>query len=135
MKTASFFTFTGEGRVSIARYAPRATPAGFRVFASLAPGPWFNKVGGDEYKRRFATEIIGRLDPAETWDRLHQLVAPGVEPVLLCWEKPPWTEENFCHRRIVAEWFGEKLGFTIDEMPLPAPPPKRAQAAAPLFRR
>lgn len=135
MKTASFFTFAGEGRVSIARYAPRATPAGFRVFAALAPGPWFNKVGGDEYRRRFAAEIIGRLDPAETWDRLHQLVAPGVEPVLLCWEKPPWTEDNFCHRRIVADWLGEKLGFTIEELAPPAPAPRAATRQPPLFRR
>jgi hypothetical protein len=37
---ASFFTYTGPGRVSIARWAPRDTPAGFRIFKPLAPGDW-----------------------------------------------------------------------------------------------
>jgi len=124
LKTASFFTFVGDGRISIARYAPRKTPAGYRVVAQLAPGAWFNKVEAEEYKRRFDAEILGRLDPAETWDRLHKMVPVGVEPVLLCWEKPPWTAENWCHRRIVAAWFQEKLGFVVEEYVPPAKQPK-----------
>ena len=134
MKTASFQTFTGNGRISIARFAPRWTPAGFRVFAALAPGPWFNKVGPDEYRERFDREIIGRLDPAKTWDQLHTIAGPDTEPVLLCWEKPPWTEQNWCHRRIVAGWLERALGVTIDELPLPTPA-ARAVKQGGLFKK
>ena len=38
MKTSSFFSYTGPGRISIARFAPRGTPAGVRVYKRLAPG-------------------------------------------------------------------------------------------------
>lgn len=124
MKTGSFKTFAGAGRISIARYAPRGTPPGFRVFPRLAPGPWFNSVDADEYRHRFATEILGRLDPEETWDLLHTLVPPGVEPVLLCWEKPPFTVSNWCHRRLVADWFEEHLGLPVPE--LETTPPRLA---------
>jgi len=43
MKTASFFAYTGPARISIARFAPRGSPAGFRIYRALAPGPWFNQ--------------------------------------------------------------------------------------------
>jgi hypothetical protein len=35
------------------------------------------------------------------YDDLVALAAPD-EPVLLCWEKPPFSDANWCHRRIVA---------------------------------
>jgi hypothetical protein len=114
MKTASFRTYTGPGRISIARYAPRNTPAGFRIFKALAPGPWFNSVTGEEYVRRYTVEVLGRLDPQETWDKLRRLAAPH-EPVLLCWEVPPFTADNWCHRRMVAEWFRDSLGHEVAE--------------------
>jgi hypothetical protein len=125
MKTASFFTYAGPGRISIARFAPRGTPAGFRTFRALAPGPWFNSVERDEYVQRYDAEILSRLDPQETFDRLHEL-AGEAEPVLLCWERPPLTAENWCHRRIVAEWFQDRLGVAVPEF--------EAQAALDLTR-
>ena len=119
METASFFTYTGPGRISIARFAPRSTPAGFKVYRKLAPGEWFNSVSVEEYLERFAAEILAPLDPQTVWDELHRLAGES-EPVLLCWERPPVaaTElpgHDFCHRRIVAQWLEERLGFVVEE--------------------
>ncbi len=115
MKTSSFRFYEGRGRVSIARFAPRGTPAGFRVFRKLAPGDWFNSVSREEYRTLYFREILGPLDPRATFEVLQMIAAP-VEPVLLCWEKTPFTETNWCHRRLVAEWFADKLGVDVPEM-------------------
>lgn len=55
-------------------------------------------------------EQLGRLDPGQVWDDLHQL-AGGSEPILLCFEK----DRCACHRGLVAEWFCEKLGAEVAE--------------------
>ena len=120
MKTASFFTYTGPGRISIARFPPRNTPAGFKVYRKLAPGEWFNSVEIAEYLERFHAEILAPLDPQAVWDELHRLTYPH-EPVLLCWEKPPVAAlelpgHDFCHRRIVAEWLEGRLGHRVEEL-------------------
>jgi hypothetical protein len=51
------------------------------------------------------------------WGELHRLavhrLAGGAEPVLLCWERPPFTADNWCHRRMVAAWFG--VGVALEE--------------------
>jgi len=111
LKTASFSTTPPDGRISIARFAPRRHPAGYRIYSKLAPGKWFNSVSEEEYRILFADEILSRLDPQATWDALHALAAP-FEPVLLCWEKPG----EFCHRRLVATWFEEHLGVIVSEL-------------------
>jgi len=115
MKTASFFDYAGPGRLSIARFPPRGTPAGFRVYRALAPGPWFKSVDEAEYRSRYAAQLAS-LDPRRTWDELHAL-AGDAEPVLLCWERKADLEAGrvFCHRRIVAEWFADRLGEGVDE--------------------
>jgi hypothetical protein len=115
VKTASFFDYSGPGRISIARFPPRGTPAGFRVYRALAPGPWFNSVDEPEYRRRYA-EQLAALDPRATFDALAELAA-GAEPVLLCWERKTdlVAGRAFCHRRIVAEWFHARLGETVVE--------------------
>ena len=123
MKTASFFSaaLPSDGRISIARFAPRRHPAGYRVYSKLAPGRWFNSVDEQMYRKLFAEQLVAR-DPQETWDALHALVAPH-EPILLCWEQPG----VFCHRRLVATWFEETLGVRVPEMaPAPASPPTAA---------
>jgi hypothetical protein len=114
MKTASFFTYQGAGRVSIARFPPRGTPAGFRVYKRLAPGEWFNSVTRDEYERRFAAQLA-ELDAAAVKADLERLAGDD-EPVLLCYERPPFTEKNWCHRRLVARWFLETLGLRVPEL-------------------
>jgi hypothetical protein len=114
MKTASFSTYQGPGRISIARFAPRGTPAGFRIFKDLAPGTWFNSVTPARYVMLYGQEVLAQLTPKETWDKLHEL-AGGAEPHLLCWEKP--TDAGaWCHRRLVANWLEEALGEKIPEL-------------------
>ena len=59
----------GLGRISIARWAPRKTPAGFRIYKALAPGCWFNKVSRPEYEtaiRRSAWTPRRRADVGRT---------------------------------------------------------------------
>ncbi len=114
MKTSSFLLYQGPGRISIARFAPRGTPAGFKVLKALAPGPWFNSVGYDEYRELYFAQL-SKLDAQNVWDTLHKL-ADGHEPVALCYERPPFTQSNFCHRRMLAEWLKTELGFDVDEM-------------------
>lgn len=36
----------------------------------------------------------------------------GPDVVLLCYEKPG----QFCHRRLVAEWFEQELGLVVPEL-------------------
>ena len=113
MKTASFFTYTGPGRISIACYAPRGTPAGYRQYRALAPDADMLKMSQALYLPRYAA-ILNALDPQQVWDDLHRL-AGDQEPVLLCWERPPFTPTNWCHRRLVADWFQDRLGVAVPE--------------------
>jgi hypothetical protein len=130
MKTSCFTVFHGPGRICIARYAPRGTPAGYRMFEALAPGKWFNTAPEDEYRRLYFGEILGKLDPRQVVADLEDL-AGGAEPVLLCWEKPPLTAKNWCHRRMVAEWLQDKLGLDVPELVVPGgSPPKGAPSKA-----
>ena len=120
MKTASFFTYFGPGRISIARAAPRGM-AGFRVYRALAPGAWFNTVPYTRYVELYS-EQLAKLDAAHVRSHLLALVAPA-EPVLLCWERPPLREPsaadpegNWCHRTMVTAWFKAELGEILTEV-------------------
>ena len=117
MKTASFFTYTGDGRVSIARRPPVHTPPGFSIYTPLQPGPYFNRVGEGEYRRRYFKQLAA-LDAQRVVDDLHQLT-DGVEVVLLCWENPREIEAGltFCHRHMVAQWLQSELGIVVAELP------------------
>jgi len=114
MKTSSFFSYTGPGRISIARFAPRNTPAGFRIYKPLAPGPWFNSVSEEMYRELYFAQLA-ELDPAAVVAQLNELAA-GAEPVLLCYEKPPFTPTNWCHRTMVSEWLKTTLGLDVPEI-------------------
>lgn len=119
MKTASHFTYQGVGRVSISRSQPRhGAVAGYHIYRPLAPGPWFNSVNRTDYEKLFNAQLAG-LDAKMTWDKLHALAGEGNEPVLLCFEKPPFTEDNWCHRRMVAAWFERELGVQVPELEPP----------------
>jgi hypothetical protein len=115
VKTSSFFDYVGLGRISIARFPPRRTPPGFRVYRALAPGPWFNSVAHEEYGRLYADQLA-LLDPAQVWADLHELAGEH-EPILLCWERPQdlISGKTFCHRRRVAEFFRRTLGHVVPE--------------------
>jgi len=116
MKTACFFEYTGPGRISIARFAPRRTPAGYRVYKELAPGPWFNSVSKAEYEKLFGAQLAA-LDPRTVWGSLTTLAA-GHEPVLLCYELKHECEsgKTFCHRHMVAAWFKTTLDECVEEL-------------------
>jgi hypothetical protein len=122
MKTCCFRLYTGPGRISIARWAPRNTPVGYRVYRPLAPGDW-SRVILPSGRTRFCDDAsfaagyaaqLAALDPQQVWRDLHNL-AGHAEPVLLCWEVPPFTSRNWCHRRTVAEWFQRTLGVEVAE--------------------
>jgi hypothetical protein len=51
-------------------------------------------------------KILDGLDAQRVYDEL------GEDAILLCWEHP----SRFCHRKLVAEWFKEKLGVTVKEL-------------------
>lgn len=118
MKTSNFWHYpTGGNRIVIARAVPRGIEAGYRRYPRLAPGSWFKnpeyKSNRDAYHERYVAEILSPLDPTAVWEQLHQL-AGNEEPILLCWE-PLKKRGEWCHRRMVAEWFEEKLGVTVPE--------------------
>ena len=132
MLTASWFTYkNGLGRISISRSAPRSgLVPGFRRYPKLNPGPWFRSVNREQYIELYFTEILQHLDPHTVWDELHQLAATttgpepppndgDIEPVLLCFERPPFTDENWCHRRLVARWLEAELRLEIPELGVP----------------
>lgn len=117
MKTASFFTYFGPGRISIARWEPRAIPPGYRRYKALAPRKEMLRMPYGRYRAVYFRTILGRLDPRQVADDLHRL-AGAFEPVLLCWERPPLTTAHYCHRRMVAEWLAETLGLDVPELDL-----------------
>ena len=51
-------------------------------------------------------EILDKLGARQVYDEL------GEDAVLLCWEAP----NRFCHRKLVVEWFQEKLGVGVTEI-------------------
>jgi hypothetical protein len=112
MKTSCFFSYQGPGRISIARYEPRGVK-GYRRYSALAPRAEMLKMSYEEYLPLYLA-ILARLDPQKVWDDLHALVAPA-EPILLCWERPPLTATNWCHREMVCSWLKGTLGFDVEE--------------------
>ena len=69
----------------------------------------------DQYRTAYFSEILGSLDPAKVMADLERL-ADGHEPVLLCFERPPFSDTNWCHRRMVAEWFADTLQLLVPEI-------------------
>ena len=117
MKLSSFFDYTGPGRISIACYAPRNTPAGFRVYKPLAPGPWFNSVSKPEYERLYFAQLAS-LSARKVVDDLCALVWDA-EPVLLCWESKAdifVANKTWCHRHMVGRWLRQQLDIEVEEL-------------------
>ncbi len=67
------------------------------------------------YRDIFFRDILGPLDPQKVADELQRLAGEH-EPVLLCSERPTFDSNNWCHRRMVAEWFGDTLGLDVQEL-------------------
>ena len=114
MMTASFKIYAGPGRISIARWEPRGTPAGYRRYSALAPRREMLHMPKGQYREIYFRDILGPLDAQTVWDELHAL-AGGAEPVLLYWEQPPFSPSNWCHCTMVTEWFADQLGAVIGE--------------------
>jgi hypothetical protein len=119
MQTASFFTYRGQGRICIARWAPRRIPRGYAHFPALAPPRAWNGLDHVSFARRYL-EQLDAFDPGSLWDELHTL-AGSAEPVLQCWETPDQIRDRVphkdaCHRHIVAAWFEARLGVRVPEV-------------------
>ncbi|MES2697693.1 MAG: DUF488 family protein [Verrucomicrobiota bacterium] len=88
----------------------------YKLFKALAPTREILQIEDQsEYRRRYRAEVLDRLDPHTLEAELLRLTG-GAEPVLQCFEKPPFDARNWCHRRMVAEWFEERTGQRVDEL-------------------
>ena len=103
----------GPGPHRHTRYEPRGMK-GYRRYSALAPRADMLKMPYEQYRPLYVA-ILERLDPAKVVEELTRM-ADGNEPVLLCWERPPLTETNWCHRRMVAEWLEQQLGISVPEI-------------------
>lgn len=116
--TASFFTTPTADesvlRVSIARSPPRNHPRGFKTLKALAPGPWFNSVSEPEYRVRYRAQLDA-LDVGAVLQQLAEMGSGRAAVHLLCWERPPFTSQNWCHRRLLAEYLQETRGLVVPE--------------------
>lgn len=122
MKTGSWFTWRGEGRIGISLGTPRGQPAGFRLYRPLNPTRPMLSMGRAEYEVRYF-EMLAEFDPQKVWDDLHRM-AGGAEPVILCYENPNkggFNEGNWCHRRLAAKWLGARLDQEIPEIGFDGP--------------
>jgi hypothetical protein len=116
VKTGCIFQARGPGVIAISLKLPKHLDGRLKRFERLAPLPFTLRMEKARYCRHFFGRVLHDLDPLETWNRLHDL-ADGAEPVLCCYERPPFDDlRNWCHRRMVAAWFSERLGEVVDEI-------------------
>jgi hypothetical protein len=113
MFTSNFDIYKGEHAVSIAGECPKWYKG--KEYKKLAPKRWFydiyKQTGDIEfYKKHYYEEILSKLDARQVYEEL------GENAVLLCWEHLENPDEQFCHRRLVAEWLEEELGISIPEL-------------------
>jgi hypothetical protein len=100
-------------RIGISRSTPRHI-RGYHRLRALEPGQWFRSVTPARYLELYR-EILGRLDPAEIYDRL---ISFGDNPVVLCWESASDCQSGkaFCHRHLVAQWLEDRLEIEVTEV-------------------
>ena len=115
MKTASYFTYNGLGSIGISTGKPRGMTVICGFYKDLAPRREMLQMPYHAYRDEYFREILGPLDPKQVVDDLQRLAGEN-EPVILCFERPPFTSDNWCHRRMVAEWFGDRLGLVVPEI-------------------
>ncbi len=105
IKTGSWFTKLPPDhiKVGISRGVPRATPAGFRRYAALNPGPWFKSSTIPDYLALYGA-LLAELNPEKVAADLLAL-APGKVPVMVCFESPTAIAEGkvWCHRHLGAQ--------------------------------
>lgn len=112
--------------VGISLGSPRF-PLGFEVREqcySLAPKGYMLKMDYEPYRAAYIKKLedIGTdriLDMVMRFDQKAR--AEGKELVFLCYEDVR-NAEDWCHRTIFAQWYMEKTGEIIKELPDPNPP-------------
>ena len=124
MKTGSIFAARGPGVIAISLKLPKYLDGKIKRFPALAPLPFMLHFEKPRYCRHYFGRVLSQLDPQTTWDALHE-IAGGAEPIICCYERPPFDAKNWCHRRMVASWFRDKLGEVVDEIEPPQPAPPR----------
>ncbi len=85
---------------------------GMRTYKSLCPG-WAlvkqykqQKISQYNYIEMYQQTVLDKLNPEKVY---HDL---GENAVILCWERPG----VFCHRRLIAEWFHNRLRIKVNEL-------------------
>lgn len=117
MKTSSWKEYRdNDGAVRISVGAPRFVKGSGKLpyFSELAPLRAWLKLERADYEEKFKKKLA-QLNAQELYDRIVEKVAPH-EPVLLCFEQPPFNDNNWCHRRMVAEWFEAELNVKVSEI-------------------
>jgi hypothetical protein len=114
--TSSWFTrlLPGYVRIGISRGTPRGQRAGYRMYRALAPGFDFSNIDVDTYDTMYSDQLAA-LDPERVVRDLHKL-ADGLQPVLLCFEKPEVSDASWCHRGQVAAWLWDTVGVQVIEV-------------------
>ena len=116
----SYFSLTkkleqnGYTTISISRFPPKFYD-GKKAFG-LAPSESIlnryktNQINEDEYTKEYIEYLESRRE--ELVPYLTKLYNSDKKYVFLCYEKAG----DFCHRRILADWFKEKTGFECTEI-------------------
>jgi len=114
--TASWFTYFGPGRIGISRGSPRGVAGGYKMYRALAPTRDIlqNENAQAAYRERFFAEVLDKLDPQDVLVELEKRSQDGLA-VMMCFEKPPFHENNWCHRRMVAEFLERETGLVVEE--------------------
>lgn len=77
----------------------------WEIFSAYRSG----EIDEEGYTREFYEQVLKPLNPHDMYSYLTKTY--GEDVILLCYEKPG----DFCHRRIVANWFEESLGIEVPE--------------------
>ena len=96
---------------------------------SLAPKGYMLNMDIENFKEAY----YGKLEGIGT-ERIISMVnklderarSEGKELVLLCFEEVR-VEGEWCHRPVFAQWWAEKVGEIIEELPDPTPPKGKAK--------
>ena len=105
MRTASFDSYQGPGRIALSR-PPTGTPRGYRL---ITPRALY--MGDTKPSRETVWSLLALADACSVWRSLHALVSP-YEPVLV--GLSPSGVESY--RTILAAWIEAHTGETVSEI-------------------
>lgn len=92
------------------------------VLSPMMPRFEMLKMERPEYELAYRRMLAG-VGVAKFWEELNRLVLANPDKVVaLCCYEDIRKPNEWCHRRIFAEWFAEQTGYEIPELPedLPA---------------